>query len=311
MQPSRPLSSQALATPYPGPAARAKPPGRRAPAFAGLALALLASGCGRHAPKGQVVATVGKQEITRQDLEAEARAGGPADAQILTQRVVARTLLAQDAHRRGVERDAAYPADLTRLKEQFLAQRGLRTIVQPPRLTPAQGQAFIAAHPLMFARRQRISVDEVRFPSTRAQEIVSSATTLDGVVEKLKQLNIQYDRASRALDTATLPPPLAQALLDAPAGKLLSFPSPQATVVLVVQGREPVTVAPDQQAVLARQAMAQQIIAQQVSAQVEKLRRQTKIEYQKGFAPPAGTAAAPASAAAPAAPAEGAENTGG
>ena len=289
--------------PYPGPAARANTRGPRGTAAAGVLLALALAGCGRHAPKGQVVATVGKQEITRQDLEAEARAGGPADAQLLTQRVVARTLLAQDAHNRGVERDTTYPSDFTRLKEQFLAQRGLRSLVKPPKLTPAQAQDFIAAHPLMFARRQRIAVDEVRFPSTRAKEIVSSATTLDGVVDKLKQLNIQYDRASRALDTATLPPPLAQALLEAPAGKLLTFPSPQATVLVVVQGHEPVTVQPDQQALLARQAMAQQAIAQQVSAQVEKLRKQIKVQYQKGFGPPAGAnAAAPAAAAGPSAP---------
>ncbi len=264
--------------------------------------ALAAAGCGRHAPKGQVVATVGNQEITRQDLEAEVRAGGRADPVVLTQRVVARALLAQDAHNRGVERDTTYPSDFTRLKEQFLAQRGLRTIVTPPKLTPAQAQDFIAAHPLMFARRQRIAVDEVRFPSTRAKEIASASTTLDGVVEKLKQLSVPYDRASRALDTATLPPPLAEALLNAPAGKLLTFPSPQATVLVVVQGREPVTVAPDQQALLARQAMAQQSVAQQVSAQVEKLRSQIKVQYQKGFAPPptSGKAGASAPAATPA-----------
>src|SRR5277367_6372562 len=84
-----------------------------------LASLAMAAGCSPHGPNGQVVATVNGQEITTQDLAAEARSsnqGGAATKQSLLQAVIGRVLLAQEAHALQLDQTPGYPSDVTRMQ---------------------------------------------------------------------------------------------------------------------------------------------------------------------------------------------------
>ena len=75
-----------------------------------LVFAALTVGANR-SPEGQVIAKIGRTEITHADVEAEARAQGLASRAALSapvvQAVIARPLLAREAERRGLQRRAA------------------------------------------------------------------------------------------------------------------------------------------------------------------------------------------------------------
>ncbi len=258
------------------------------------------AGCGQRTPKAQGVAVGNGQEVTRQDLMAEARAagaGGDVDPKLLVERVVARKLLAQSAHDRGVERDTTYPSDFTRVKEAFLAQRGLKGVVKPATPTPAEVEAFIAKQPMVFSGRTRLEVDQLRFQSnTRTKEILQASDTLADIIQHLKDVNLPFDRQTQTLDSAQLPPELSRILISSPAGKVVAIPGKSVTVAMTVLNRQPVQLAPPQAQQLARNLLAEGSAQRQLNAEVERLKAKAKIEYQKGFTPPVRSAPPPAAA---------------
>ena len=192
---------------------------------AGLMVAMVAAGlvladCKAQAPKGQVVAVVNGQEITGQDLAAEARASGAQQGQtpaLVLQRVVARVLLAQSARADGLDRYPGYPSDLARIQQDFLAQKVLKTTVKPPvKPTPQSLSAFIDAHPNIFKDRMRLQADEIKFRSSDDMKSLNGADTLASVASRLQSLNVPFTRETRTIDTAELPPPLAEKLMTVP-----------------------------------------------------------------------------------------------
>ena len=132
-----------------------------------LVLAALAIGS-NGAPEGQVIARIGRTEITHADVEAEARAQGLASTAALSapvvQAVIARTLLAREAERRGIQRSPAYPSDRRRADAQLLASGVLHALPSLPAPSTADVAAFIVCSsrslrraPAMAAERAALS----------------------------------------------------------------------------------------------------------------------------------------------------------
>ena len=257
-------------------------------AVATLALAL--ADCSDHKPTGQVVAIVNNQEITAQDLNAEARgegAGRAADPKILLQKVVARVLLAQDAHKRGLDRYPGYPSDVARMQQTFLAQKLVQSTVKPlTSPTPQQLNAFMEAHPFTFKNRERIDLTELQIQGSDAVKSVQGIDSLSALTARLKMLNSPVKQQDRTVDTAELPPPLAAKLLSEPTGELFYVQGPDVALAIVIKSRSPISAPEDQQAKLAARMLAEFTGQQQVNAQVEKLKGGAKITYQPRFAPP-------------------------
>jgi peptidyl-prolyl cis-trans isomerase C len=247
--------------------------------------------CHGGAPKGQVVATVNGQEITYQDLSAEARAERVqrADPKAILQKVIARVLFAQDAHNKGMDRYPGYPADIKRLDQTFLAERNVQSQLKPPNTAPSSTElrAFELARPFVFANRMRIELDELHFANNTGVKGLEQMTDLSQVTERLKSLGVPVDRQTRTVDTADLPPPLAQRFASAPEGQLTFLKTPSDTIAMVVKGRSPVSMPQDQADALATRLLAQQGVQQQVAGLLKGLQQRAKITYQKGFAPPA------------------------
>ncbi len=237
-----------------------------------------------------MLAVVNGQEVTAQDVAAEQRAS-PAEGRqsppLVLQHVVARVLLAQGAHAQKLDRYPGFPSDMARIQQSILAQKLLQTTVKPAvKPTPADVDRFIADHPYAFRNRMRVNVDEIRFQSSDNMKSVQGADSLPAVLSRLKTLGMQVDHQSRTADTAQLPTFFAQKLATTPIGELFYLRDRNNVLGIVITGREPVTVAPEQLQAEAAQLMTQLATQQQVEAEVNRLRTQAKIAYQSGYAPP-------------------------
>ena len=244
-----------------------------------------------------MLAVVNGQEVTAQDIAAEARARkltGKVDQKALLQEVVGRVLLAQSGHERKLDRYPGYPADISRLQQAFVAEKVLAKDLKAP-AAPSDSQVhdFVAAHPAAFANRQRFAVEMIRYTPGPAAKTIGDPASLQAAKAKLTSLNITFDQAKQVLDSATLPLQLSQRLAATPNGQYVQFQQGDVLVGVVIDARESIAIPEPQQLAIAKQAMVRGATEQQVRTLVDKLRASAKITYQQGLAPPA-PAAAPA-----------------
>ena len=258
-------------------------------AVCAAAVLISLAACSPQAPKGQVVANVNGQEITIQDLQAEARAapGQNQTRQALLQRVVSRVLLAQEAHKEKLDQYPGYPADIARLQQQAVVQKLLQATIKPPaKPTPANLSAFKSAHPFAFAQRQRLNVREVRFQTQNNMSEIQGAESIDAIISRLKSLNAPYQEDKQSLDTAALPQGLSEKLVSAPGGQLIFIRDGKSVLGLVIESRDPVSLSPDQETAFATTLMSQISTEEQINTEITKLRNASKITYQPGYPPP-------------------------
>jgi hypothetical protein len=270
-------------------------------------LAVLAAGCTQQGTKGQVIATVNGQEITPQDLQAEARSSAAlaqADSSILLQRVIARALLAQAGHSRGMDRYPGFPSDIARLKQDLIAQRMLRSSLKPPPApTSADLAKIMAANPYTFAQRQKVTVDDINMqPPAGSIESLESLKYPSDIMARLTRLSIPNSRRTVTLDTAKAPAPLAARLSTAPIGELFFVHDDNQLAAMTVVDRSPNPTPPEEAAAAATQIFEGAKVQGEVEALVAQLRSQAKIVYTNGFVPAhkSDAAVAPTNVAAPA-----------
>ncbi len=256
-----------------------------------LALATAAAGCHPQQTGGQVIATVNGQEITPQDLQAEARSNpelAKADSSILLQRVIARALLAQAAHSRGMDRYPGYPSDMARLKQDFIAQRLVRSsLKQPPTPTPADLAKVMADNPYAFAHRQDVTVDEIDMqPPPGSVESLESLKYPSDIMARVTRLSIPNSRRTLTLDTAKVPAALAERLSSQSLGDLFFVRNGPELAAMTVTSRTPITPPPQEQEAAATQIFQGAKVQQQIEALVAQLHASAKIAYANGFVPP-------------------------
>ena len=269
---------------------------RRAPAMQALMLGLLLTACSAQTPKGQVVAIVNGQEITVQDIKSEAVAEGArrsSDPKVLLQKVIARVLFAQQAHKLGLDQYPDYPADLNRVKQTFLAEKAVAQLVKPPPTpTDAQIQTFMDQNPNLFRDRILISVQEVAFDSSVDPTQMQSETTLASVETHLKSIGIPFQQQSMTLDSAELPPQLVDRLKVQPLGKIFYIRTPSRTQAVVVTQIAPLQAPAFEQRKFALSVLADQGVQRGSAAVLKQLQAQAKVVYQSTFAPAAKPSAA-------------------
>ncbi len=255
-----------------------------------VALATFAAGCRVQETKGQVIATVNGQEITPQDLQAEARSNSAlaqADSSVLLQRVVARALLAQAAHDRGMDRYPGYPSDIARLKQDLIAQRLVRSSLKaPPTPTSADLAKVMADNPYTFARRESVTIDDITMqPPPGSVESLESLKYPSDIMARLTRLSIPNRRRTLTLDTAKVPAALAARLSTAPAGELFFVRNDNELSAMTVLERSPSAAPPAEAAATATQIFEGAKVQQQIEALVSQLRSQAKVVYTNGFVP--------------------------
>ncbi len=190
---------------------------------------MLLAGCGKkqeaQAVVGQVIAHVGPDDITQQEVDNELRlANVPADKRsdqlvkgALT-RIVERKYLVQQAVAAKLDREPTVHLDLLRGREQILAgafvQRDLSSKMSA--VSKNEIDSYIQGHPKQFDQRELFQIDQISFASPKDVEALATATkdfkSLDQVEAKLNEMNIKFSRGTATLDSATMPAEMLKVL---------------------------------------------------------------------------------------------------
>jgi EpsD family peptidyl-prolyl cis-trans isomerase len=184
------------------------------PLLAGAAAACLLFGAGAcvAAPKPDVVATLGGDPITREDLAQELVSMGAepnaTTSSTALREIVARRLMAARARKEGMDRTPEFLAQIRRGEEGLLAQnyqRKLATGVANP--GPTEVAAYVASHPEMFEQRRILLLSQlvVSLPSA-ALEKFKPLRTLAEVRRVLDEDKIPYRESIGLIDTLTADP---------------------------------------------------------------------------------------------------------
>jgi EpsD family peptidyl-prolyl cis-trans isomerase len=194
-----------------------------------LPAAMLLAGCGKKqaetAVVGQVIAHVGPDDVTQQELDNELRlANVPVDkrsdpiVKAALSRVVERKYLVQQAIAAKLDREPTVHLDLLRSREQILAgafvQRDLSSKMSS--VSKNEIDSYVQAHPKQFDQRELFQVDQISFTTPKDVEALSAATkdfkSLDEVEGKLNAMNVKFSRGTATLDSATMPAEMLKVL---------------------------------------------------------------------------------------------------
>jgi EpsD family peptidyl-prolyl cis-trans isomerase len=192
----------------------------------GLVLLLSVSGivlaaCGQKsgeqgaASKGQVVARVGNEVVTVQELNNEFRlAKIPPDKQKepdLLKRVlgelVLRKYLYQQAMAAKLDREPSVLLDLLRAREQVLGSAVLTRAALAKAPTSADLDQYIAKHDWKFGKRKLFSVEQIIVPLTAATQtinITKDTQSLDEIQQQLVTASVPYTRQMGELMSSDL-----------------------------------------------------------------------------------------------------------
>lgn len=250
------------------------------------------------APQGQVIATVGGEEITQRELALELRnlqLPDPAAMRTAERAALAaiinRKTFAKAARDLNLDQQAEYQLNLRRAEEGLLAQAYQNQLaVKIPRPTRDDAEKYIAAYPNTYAQRKFYIVDQLQFELGNNQnklESFHSLKSLEDVEAKLLAAGIEYRRVPNSIDGRSIPPRVLAQIANLPKGEI--FLMPGRNMVLVNQIREERIIPFTGEAAIAH---AQQLIMSErvnkaVTAELDKLRKKAgKVTYQKGYGPP-------------------------
>lgn len=291
----------------------------------GLALTAVAclalASCGdKGAPKGQVVAKVGKDEVTVLDLQAEmagfkapnAQARKAAEQQALNS-IIERKILAEAAKKEKIDKSPEFARQEERLKEVLLVRTWQESLVKAvPAPSPDEVQKFVNEHPDLYSAHKVLLIDGLRFAAPRDPTLAQALqplNTLEEVAALLTQRKIPFGNGAGEIDTLQVDPRMTEQLLKLPPNEV--FVVPQGNVVLAGRIREIKTVpVPNSVAVkhasdYLRATRVREAVGRRFSSTVAGGRQEVK--YNKGYEPPKppakGAAPAAKAPAAPAAPA--------
>jgi EpsD family peptidyl-prolyl cis-trans isomerase len=249
-------------------------------AVCGLALA----GCGKktdvtaEAPKSQVVAKIGNQVVTLQELDNEFRLGNvtaekrkdPDTIKHVLGELVTRKYLVQQALDAKLDREPTVLLDILRSKElvlaNALASRDVTT--KSSSISKTDVDNYIANNPLKFANRQIISVEQISFPLSSTSQALIDATkemkTLDEVDQKLTGMGVQHGRSAGAINSGELPQDLLNVIMAKQADDIFFIRSGVNGVFFKVTGQETRPLEGEAAINAARQYLRQDIIKSEV-----------------------------------------------
>jgi len=243
------------------------------------AMLVVLSGCGEKkeqasAPAGQVVARVGDQVLTVQELETEFRwANIPADKRKdpeIVKRVlgdlVTRKYLLNQAMAAKLDREPTVLLDLLRARDQVLANAfsNRQLAARSSSVTKADVDKFIANNPAKFANQELISVEQVSValdPATQSiLEAMKSLGSLDEVDQKLTGMGIPHGRSTGVLNSAEIPDDLLKSIRARKPNDIFFARAGQNGVFLKIIGTEPHPVSGEAAAMLARQLLRTEML---------------------------------------------------
>ncbi len=262
---------------------------------AGLVLVAGIVGCDKK-PGGQVAAVVDNVEITQQELRAEAegmRQQPGQDAQAarapILQRIIDRNLLAGYARKEGLDRGPEFVARRRQIEEALLADLAVRKLVgAQPTPTAAQVRDYVAKNPTLFAGRQRLDLDQLRFATPGDAKKIQALTklgSLDAIGAQLKAEGVAFQRAPAVLDTASIDPAVARQIVALPNGEIFDVSTGGTTFISAITNRAGGATSEADWTPAATEALRRERAAKTLATAMTKLRKDAKIEYDPAFKP--------------------------
>ena len=209
--------------------------------MAAIACVGLAS-CGESQPKGQVVAKVGKDEVTVLDLQSalagfkapDAKTRKAAEQQALAA-IVQRKIIAQAAHKQKIDKTPEYARLQEQMNETLLARTWQEQVVKAvPAPSTEDAQAFVDKHPDLYSARKKFSVDALRFTLPNDPTLTQALQplhTMEEVKALLTERKIAFTTGQTEIDAFLVDPRFVEQLMKIKSDDV--FAVPQNGVVLV------------------------------------------------------------------------------
>jgi EpsD family peptidyl-prolyl cis-trans isomerase len=193
------------------------------------------------APKSQVVARIGDEVVTTQELDNEFRLANvptekrkdPAAIKQVLGNIVTRKYLLRRALDKKLDREPTVLLDILRARELVLANAiASRELSEKyAAISKADIDKFVASNPLKFANRQIITADQIIVPVNAISQAVMDATkdlnSLDQVDQKLAALGIAHGPASGAVSSGDVSPDFFNMIMSKQADNIFFIHSDQ------------------------------------------------------------------------------------
>ena len=205
-------------------------------------------------PASPTIAVIGPDEIKAYELANEMRVAGlpigkdqqKPDDQItkrLVRELVQRKYLVQKAIAEKLDRDPAFLVESQRQREQLLATLYLQRAVADASISGSRVEAYQANHPLMFAKRQVLEVEQLSFPLAAAKKEIVDATknakNLEDVARVLKAAGVSFSRGEGELGSGDVPPEAFELMQKKAVDNVFFTARGQNGVFFVVKGFKP------------------------------------------------------------------------
>jgi EpsD family peptidyl-prolyl cis-trans isomerase len=245
--------------------------GFRGAAVAALCVSTLAA-CGKKsgdqaAARGQIVAHVGDEVVTTQELENEFRwenipaskQNDPESIRKVLNDLVLRKYLLRQAIDAKLDREPGVLLDMLRSREQVLATAFMTRAVAAKPPGKADIDDFIARNPLKFADRKLLSVEQVGFPlattSLATVDAFRAANSLDDVQQQLTSAGVPNVRQMSLLNSGDLPQDFVAAMAAKNADGIFLVRSGANGLVFQIKGEQPRPLEHEAASELARQLL--------------------------------------------------------
>jgi len=253
------------------------------------------------APTGQVVASVGGQEVTQREVQAELNGYSSPDENVTrraqqgaVQAILNRKILSKAAKDAGIEKSADYQLMRARTDELALAQAYEQQIASKlPRPTQEEIRQYMAQHPNTFAQRKIYVVDRIEIPASTPSKVLDALKPLHSI-EDIEQLllsnGVDYVRAPSSIDARATSPAIIDQIAKLPPNE--PFVIPAGAVLSINQVKDARTVPFSGPAAedFAQRAIMGQRANKAIADKLAELRKSAgDVKYQSGYAPaPAG-----------------------
>jgi len=276
---------------------------RRTAAAACCLLALAA--CERRPPtpgaNAQWVAKVDDHEITVHQVNAELSAAGavglatdsPVAQRRAVEALVDRRVLVDAAMKEDLHRDPEVVQAIEKAREQIVAQAYLRKVVgQPVKPTQAEIDDYFEKHPALFAQRKQydmrhILVDNAHFDD-EMKALVNRAPSLDEVERALAAKNTGFSLQHSTPTGADLPPAIRDNIDALVGGKPFVIRTASGVLVVALTYVKDTPLSRSEASAEITDQLTGARVRQAIAAEVERLRRQARVDYQDGYGPAAG-----------------------
>ncbi len=238
-------------------------------AFVAMVAAMLV-GCEKKeqaSSSSQVVARIGKDVVTTQELENEFRANNvsldkQSDPNVVRQvlgGLVVRKYVVQQALAAGLDREPSVLLDVLRSREQVLENAYLNRRASGRSPGRADIDQFIANNPSRFAGRKLFNIEQISLPITpEAQSFVEAnkqAKSLDEVDQALSETGLMHVRQLGLLNSSDLNPDYLTAIEQRKPDEVFFVRAGTTGVFFKVTGEQARPLAGEAAANMARQLM--------------------------------------------------------